>query len=96
MNELLDAISGGSAFRALERSLADPAARAEAARASLTVPMPPARIAAPPPPSASPERRCSSESTELFERGPRFAPITASIASAPFSSGDSKFSSSTS
>jgi transcription-repair coupling factor (superfamily II helicase) len=31
MNELLDAFSGGAAFRALERSLADPAARAEAA-----------------------------------------------------------------
>ena len=39
-------------------------------------------------PLASPLRRCSSVSTELFERGPRFVPSTASSASAPFSSGD--------
>ena len=47
-------------------------------------------------PPAWPLRRCSSASTELFERGPRFAPSTASSASAPFSSGVSKISSSTS
>ncbi len=35
----------------------------------------------------APLKRCSSVSTELFERGPRFAPSTASSASAPFSNG---------
>ena len=40
--------------------------------------------------AACPLSRCSSASTELFERGPRFVPSTASSASAPLSSGVSK------
>ncbi len=73
-----------------------PAARAAAAIASLIAPMPPSGIESPALPAAWPERRCSSASTELFERGPRFVPSTASSASEPLSSGDSKISSSTS
>ena len=74
-----------------------PFARAAAASASVTPPMPPSgshgRFAAS---SDCPLSRCSSARTELFDRGPRFVPSTASRASAPFSSGVSKVSSSTS
>ncbi len=74
-----------------------PCARAAAASASVTAPMPPSgshgRLAAS---TDWPLSRCSSASTELFDRGPRFVPSTASSASAPLSSGVSKVSSSTS
>ena len=74
-----------------------PCARAAAASASVTAPMPPSgshgRFVAS---SDCPLSRCSSARTELFDRGPRLVPSTASRASAPFNSGVSKVSSSTS